>query len=196
MSTGTKRAWRMAVALALPVAGCGSSQHSPKNVNANPTTTGASKVFHAPGMAIHFSFPASLRSIPLGASRRVAGSSGRATHAAVGIGNYDLLVVTRFPKRPIPVTAQNIATLKPAFDQSISSAFGHSISSTVGSVGALPALSYPPVPVLGLPLSASSRVTLVFFADDEYELNCQYTQPAQATIDGACQEMLATLGAS
>ena len=101
--------------------------------------------------------------------------------------------MTRFPKRPIPVTARNINKLKPQFDAAVSSALGRSLSSKIGTVGGLPALTYPPAPVVGLPTRASSRITNVFFDDDEYELNCQYTPRAAATITAACDEMLSTL---
>ena len=103
--------------------------------------------------------------------------------------------MTRFPNRPVPVTAQNISRLKPQFDAAVSSALGRTLTSTVGTFGGLPALSYPPAPVVGLPIHATSRITNVFFDDDQYELNCQYTPKAAATITAACNEMLRTLSA-
>ena len=149
----------------------------------------------ARGMAIHFRFPESFRIVPLAPSKRIAGNTGRASHAAVGIGPFDLLIVTRFPNRPMPVSAQNINELKPQFDTAVSSALGRKLTSTVGTVGGLPALSYPPAPVVGLSTQATSRITNVFFGDDQYELNCQYTPKAAATITAACNEMLRTLSA-
>src|SRR5207302_10214218 len=185
--------------LALPAAAaalaeCGSSHHSIGNLPAQGTPAGAGqKTFSAPGMAIHFRFPAGLHSVELAPSKRIAGNTGQASHAAIGTGPFDLLIVTRFPKRPIPVTARNINKLKPQFDAAVSSALGRSLSSKIGTVGGLPALTYPPAPVVGLPTRASSRITNVFFDDDEYELNCQYTPRAAATITAACDEMLSTL---
>ena len=100
---------------------CGSTTHS----TTTPVKSGpGQKTFSAPGMAIHFQYPASFHKVELAQSKRVAGNTGNATHAAVGTGPFDLLIVTRFPKRPIPVTAQNIAKLKPQFDAAVSSALG------------------------------------------------------------------------
>jgi hypothetical protein len=185
-----------ALLAALAVGACGSSQHTVSNVTPTATTSrSGQKSFSAPGMAIHFQFPAGLRTVSLAPSRRVAGNTGQASHAAIGTGPFDLLIVTRFPKRPIPVTARNIKRLKPQFDAAVSDALGRRLSSTVATVGGLPALSYPPARVAGLPTSASSRITNVFFEDDQYELNCQYTPRAAATITAACNEMLRTLSA-
>jgi hypothetical protein len=179
-----------AVLAALAVGACGSSAHSTSTpLKPGPTE----KNFSAPGMAIHFRFPASFHQVQLAQSKRIAGNTGRASHAAVGTGPFDLLIVTRFPKRPIPVTAQNIARLKPQFDQAVSSALGRKMSASIGTLGGLPALSYPPAPVEGLPTRAVSRITNVFVADDQYELNCQYTPRAAATITAACNQMLRTL---
>ena len=183
-----------ALLAALAVGACGSSHHSVSNVT--PTAPGSGpgqKSFSAPGMAIHFRFPATFRTVQLAPSKRIAGNTGQASHAAIGTGPFDLLIVTRFPKRPIPVTAQNITKLKPQFDAAVSSALGRKLSSKIGTVGGLPALSYPAAPVAGLPTAASSRITNVFFGDDQYELNCQYTPKAAATITAACDEMLSTL---
>jgi hypothetical protein len=193
--SGAARARRAPITGALLAAiafgGCGSSSHS-------STTTAAKsgpalKSFSAPGMAIHFRFPAAFHEVQLAQSKRIAGNTGRASHAAIGTGPFDLLIVTRFPKRPIPVTAENISRLKPQFDAAVSSALGRRLSSTIATLGGLPALAYPPAPVVGLPTRATSRITNVFVADDQYELNCQYTPRAAATITAACDEMLRTL---
>jgi hypothetical protein len=146
-------------------------------------------------MAIHFEYPADFHSVQLAQSRRIAGNTGRASHAALGTGPFDLLIVTRFPKRPIPVNAGNIGQLKPQFDSAVGSALGRSVSSTIATYGGLPALSYPAASVAGLPTRAMSRITNVFFGDDQYELNCQYTPRAAAMITAACDEMLSTLSA-
>jgi hypothetical protein len=74
----------------------------------------------------------------------------------------------------------------------VSRAFGHSLTSHVTTVGGQPALSYPEVPAPGQP-GVTSRVTLVFVAGSEYELNCQYTSGGRATIVKACDQMLSTL---
>jgi hypothetical protein len=190
------RATRAGIVLpaAVALAACGSSGHSVSNVNVTPTPAGAGqKTFSAPGMAIHFRFPASFHSVRLAQSKRVAGNTGQASHAAIGTGPFDLLIVTRFPKRPIPVTVHNIDELKPDFDGAVSIALGRKLSSSVGTFGGLPGLSYPPAPVVGLPTKATSRITNVFVGDDEYELNCQYTPKGAATIAPACSQMLATL---
>jgi hypothetical protein len=181
---------------ALAVGACGSSHHSVTDVAPTATASGlGEKSFSAPGMAIHFRFPASFRTVPLAPSKRVAGNTGQASHAAIGTGPFDLLIVTRFPKRPVPVTSQNIGRLRPQFDSAVSSALGRKLSSKLVTFGRLPALSYPPAPVIGLPTPASSRITNVFFGDDQYELNCQYTPKAATTITAACDEMLSTLSA-
>jgi hypothetical protein len=133
--------------------------------------------------------------VSLAQSKRIAGNTGLASHAAVGSGPYDLLIVTKFPKRPVPVTSSNISQLKSAFDAAASSALGRRLSSTVTTVGGLPALSFPAAPVEGLPTHATSRITNVFYGDDEYELNCQYTPNGAATITAACNQMLSTLSA-
>jgi hypothetical protein len=179
-----------AVLAALAVGACGSSTHS---TSTSVKAGRAQKTFSAPGMAIHFQYPASFHKVQLAQSKRIAGNTGNATHAAVGTGPFDLLIVTRFPKRPIPVTARNVAKLKPQFDAAVGSALGRKLSATVRTVGGLPALSYPPAPVVGLPTPATSRITNVFVGDDQYELNCQYTPKAAATITAACDEMLRTL---
>jgi hypothetical protein len=179
-----------AVLAALAVGACGSSTHSTStSVKAGPSQ----KTFSAPGMAIRFQYPASFHRVQVAQSKRIAGNTSNATHAAVGTGPFDLLIVTRFPKRPIPVTARNVAKLKPQFDAAVGSALGRKLSATVRTVGGLPALSYPPAPVVGLPTPATSRITNVFVGDDQYELNCQYTPKAAATITAACDEMLRTL---
>ncbi|HEY2160063.1 MAG TPA: hypothetical protein VGH24_02055 [Solirubrobacteraceae bacterium] len=183
-----------ALLAALAVGACGSGHHSISNETATGTESGSGqKSFSAPGMAIHFRYPASFHSVELAQSKRIAGNTGQASHAALGTGPFDLLIVTRFPKRPIPVTARNITQLKPQFDSAVGSALGRTVSSTVATYGGRPALSYPPAPVAGLPIRAMSRITNVFVADDQYELNCQYTPKATAMITAACNEMLRTL---
>jgi len=185
-----------ALAAAVALGACGSSSHSKGSVTSTTSSSGpAEKSFSAPGMAIHFRFPARFHEVQLAQSKRIAGNTGRASHAAIGTGPFDLLIVTRFPKRPIPVTTQNISRLKPQFDAAVSSAIGRRLSSTIGTLAGHPALSYPPAPVVGLPTRATSRITNVFVADDQYELNCQYTPRAAATITAACDEMLRTLSA-
>ncbi len=202
--TGLRHAGRIgapeaagALLAALALGACGSSSsHSVSNVTATGTAAGpGTKRFSAPGMALHFDYPASFRVVPLAESKRVAGNTGQASHAAVGTGPYDLLIVTRFPNRPVPVTSSNISKLKSQFDAAASSALGRQLSSTVTTVGGLPALSFPAAPVLGLPTHATSRITNVFYGDDEYELNCQYTPNGAATISAACNAMLSTLSA-
>jgi hypothetical protein len=195
------------LAAMLVLAGCGGSSHrTTANVTATSGSAGGgggtgggggagpgAKTFSVRGMAVRFTYPSGFRVVRLAESKRIAGNTARASHAAVGIGVYDLLIVTRFPNRPTPVTAQNINKLKPQFDAAISSALGRRVASTIETVGGLPALAYPPAPVVGLPIKATSRITEVFVGDDEYELNCQYTPKAAARIAAACDQMLATL---
>jgi hypothetical protein len=177
----------------LALAGCGSG-HQISNVTPTNAPAGAGqKLFSAPGMAIHFRFPSNFHTVTLAPSKRIAGNTGQASHAAIGVGPFDLLIVTRFPKRPIPVTAQNVTKLRPQFDAAVSSALGHRVASTVGTVGGRPALLYPAAPVVGLPTPSTSKITNVFVGDDEYELNCQYTPKAVVAINAACAEMLSTL---
>jgi hypothetical protein len=187
------------LATVLVLAGCGGSSHRTiTDVTATSGTPGAGgggKSFTARGMAVRFTYPSAFRTVRLAQSKRTAGNASRASHAAVGIGVYDLLIVTRFPNRPIPVTHRNISRLRAQFDAAISSALGRRLTSTIETVDRLPALAYPPAPVVGLPLKATSRITEVFVGHDEYELNCQYTPKAAARINAACDQMLATLRA-
>jgi hypothetical protein len=192
--SGLRGVAALGLAGALVVAGCGSSHRSITNVTPTGVTTGqGNNEFTAPGMAIRFLYPARLHPVELAPSKRIVGNTGQASHAAVGTGPHDLLIVTRFPKRPIPVNSQNIARLKPQFDAAVSSALGRRLTSSVQTLRGLPALSYPAAPVVGLPIAATSRITNVFVRDDEYELNCQYTPKGAATITAACNEMLSTL---
>jgi len=187
------RALTAVLPLALLV-GCGSSNHSISNVKvtAAPSTGGAS-TFSAPGMAIHFRFPSRFHPISLAPSKGVAGNTGQATHAAVALTKYDLLRVTRFPNRSVAVTPKNISSVRSTYDRTLSGAFGVSVTSTVTTVGGLPALSYPPISLTGQPVAVSGRVTLVFLGHDEYELYCQYTPKGLAAVSPACNEMLSTL---
>src|SRR5205085_4496891 len=128
-----------ALMVAIAAGACGSNGHSVGNVTATGTSSGpGEKSFSAPGMAIHFRFPARFHEVQLAQSKRIAGNTGRASHAAIGTGPFDLLIVTRFPKRPIPVTTQNISRLKPQFDAAVSSAIGRRLSSTIGTLAGHP----------------------------------------------------------
>ena len=104
-----------------------------------------------------------------------------------------MLIVSRFPHRPIPVNARNVARLAPQFDLAVSRALGTRVRSSVATVAGRPALVYPPAAVTGLPTRAFSRIVDVFVADDEYELNCQYRPALASSMTAACNEMLATL---
>ncbi len=185
--------------VAVVLVGCGSSSSSSSSSEisnaavAPSTATAGAKTFAAHGILIHFQYPEKLRALRLAPTKRVSGNAGQASHAAIGVGLYDLIIVTRFPKRPIAVTSSNIAKLKGAFDAVIGSAFERKLTSKVTSVAGLPALAYPAANVVGLPVNATSVVTLVFLGDDEYELNCQYTPGGQSAILAACAQMLHTL---
>jgi hypothetical protein len=191
------RLWPGVLAAAIiagPLAGCGGSSHPGINpVTASTRGAGSGhKTFSAPGMALHFTFPAGFK-LRIARSRRVAGNTSQASEAAVGISRFDLLIVSRFPHRPIPVTRGNIVRLQPQFDAAVSTALGHKVRSSVTTLGGLPALTYPSSPVSGLPVKVSSRIAEVFVADDEYELNCQYTSAESARMAAACGEMLSSL---
>lgn len=174
--------------------GCGSSRSSTATAPLPRTTrrSGGHSVFSAPGFALHFDYPPSF-ALRLARSTRLAGNTTQATAAALGIGRYDLLIVTRFPHRPVRVTVYDIGRVRPQFDAAISTALGHPVRSRIVTVAGLPALSYPPSPVAGLRVRVTSRITALFVGDDEYELNCQYTPARAATMSAACSEMLATL---
>jgi len=189
-----------AVALPLAIAACGGSTSTsttstgPGNVNERPSKAANGQLrFGAPGMAIHFQYPAQFRAVALAPSRRIAGSATRATHSAVAIGDYDLLIVSRYPGLKYPVTASNIGAVKPQFDAVISRVLGRKLRGTVGAAGGLPAIFWPREPVVGLPVKATVMIVNVFVGNDEYELQCQATSAHLATIESACQEMLATL---
>jgi hypothetical protein len=187
-----------AVALPLAIAACGggsttTTTKGPGNVNERPSKAPNGQLtFSASGMAIHFQYPAQFRAVALAPSRRIAGSTTRATHSAVAIGEFDLLIVSRYPGLKYPVTTSNIRTLKPQFDAVLSKVLGRKLRGTVGSVGGLPAIFWPREPVVGLPVKATVMIVNVFLGRNEYELQCQATSAHLATIESACHEMLAT----
>jgi hypothetical protein len=190
------------LAAAFALAGCSGSVRPGRHTSATSTATVAPAppppsgvTFAVPGIALHFIYPRGFRPVRLARSKRIAGNTAQALHAAVGIGVYDLLIVTRFPNRPLPLGIANVRKLKPQFDRAVSAAIGQRVSSVLRRVGDLPALVYPPAQVAGLPVKASSRITTVFVGKDEYELDCQYTPRAATRITAACDEMLATLRA-
>jgi hypothetical protein len=148
------------------------------------------KTFSHPGFAIHFSYPGELQSVPALHSASSAGRSSSTTTTGLGIGGHDLIAISRGGN--VPITASNIRIAQPALDMIVSRAFRHSLTSQVTTVGGEPALSYPPVAAPGQP-GVMSRVTLVFVAGSEYELNCQYTSGGRARIVKACEQMLSTL---
>jgi hypothetical protein len=189
-----------ALALALAIAGCGGgttitkTSTGPGNVTEKPSSpVNGERTFSAPGMAIHFKYPARFVAVSLAPSRRIAGRTARATHSAIAIGIYDLLIVSRYPGLKIPVTAANVAQLKPQFDAVISKVLERKVTGTVGSAGGLPAIYWPREPVSGLPVKATVMVVNVFVGSDEYELQCQATPAELSQIEGACKEMLDTL---
>ena len=188
-----------AVAVAAVVlSACGSSAPRPRVQAVTATTAQAGhgmKLFSAPGMAVRFDFPAGF-TLRIARSSRISGNTSRASEGAVGISRFDLLIVSRFPHRPIAVTASNIARLKPQFDAAVSSVLGLHVVSKVGTLAGRPALMFPASTVSALPVRAMSRIVNVFVGDDEYELNCQYTPAHAAAIETACDEMLATLRVS
>jgi hypothetical protein len=186
------------VALPLAIAACGggttSTTTGPGNVNEQPSkTVNGQRTFSAPGMAIHFQYPALFRPVALAPSKRTAGASVRATHSAIAIGDYDLVIVSRYPGLRVPVTTANIRAFKPQFDAGISKVLGRKVSGKVGTAGGLPAIFWPREPVVGLPVKATVTIANVFVGHDEYELQCQATPDALATIESACREMLSTL---
>lgn len=186
-------------ALALALAGCGSSSsktsHPIRNITPSAVTVAkGAKRFSASGMAIHFRFPVRFVPVPLAASKRVAGAAhSNAAHAAVGIGRYDLLIISRFPGLRYAVTAANVRSVKPQFDALMSNVFGEPVTGTVGTAGGYPAIFFPRVPVHGLPVAATTRAANVFVGTDEYELQCQATSAGLAAIEAACNEMFRTL---
>jgi hypothetical protein len=189
-----------AVALPLAIAACGAGTSTsttstgPGNVNERPSRgPNGQLTFSAPGMAIQFQYPAQFRAVALAPSRRIAGSTTRATHSAVAIGEYDLLIVSRYPGLRYPVTAANVRAVKPQFDAVLSRVLGRKVRGTVGAVGGLPAIFWPRERVVGLPVKATVMIVNVFVGKDEYELQCQATPAHLATIEVACHEMLATL---
>ena len=189
----------LAIAISvLAVAGCGSSNHGIKNVTVSTTSAGQGvKVFSAAGMALHFKFPGSFRVIKLARMKREAGKNQHSTQAAVGVGAYDLLVLARFgDAEPMPVTAKTISRRKGNIDHLLSSVFARPMDGTVTAVGGMPALSYPRVPTVGLPVAATTRVITLFVGHDEYELECQATASKLAVIEAACNQMLSTLTVS
>jgi hypothetical protein len=191
-----------AVAVPLAIAACGSSTTTtttsattgPGNVNQQPSkAVNGQRTFSAPGMAIHFQYPAAFHPVALAPSKRTAGSNTRATHSAVALGSYDLLIVSRYPSLRYPVTAANITAVKPQFDKVIGQVLGRHVRGRVGKAGGQPAIFWPREPVAGLPVSATVMIVNAFVGKDEYELQCQATRPHLGAIEAACQEMIATL---
>ena len=194
-----------AVAVPLAIAACGSSTKStttitktattgPGNVNQQPSTAvNGQRTFSAPGMAIHFHYPAGFHPVVLAPSGRTAGSNAKATHSAVALGEYDLLIVSRYPNLRYPVTAANLTAVKSQFDTVISQVLGHHVSGRVGRAGGLPAIFWPREPVPGLPVSASVMIVNAFVGRDEYEMQCQATPQHLGAVEAACREMIATL---
>ena len=171
------------------LAGCGGGTgNTVTKVIATTAPAGAgTRLFSAPSFAIHFRFPAAFR--VRRTSKRV---TGKGAAAVVAVGPYDGLFIYRFHLR-LAVTAQHIDEVKAETDRALSATSGQLLSSTPGTVGGRPALSYPPFPVKGLPVAVTDRITDVFVGADEYELNCQYTAGHAQTIVRACNDMLATL---
>ena len=190
-----------AVALPLAIAACGggstttrTTSTGPGNVTEKPSNpVNGQRTFSAPGMAVHFKYPEQFRAVALAPSRRSAGTTERATHSAIAIGDYDLLIVSRYPGLKIPVSAANVTKVKPQFDKVISQVLGRKVRGKVGSAGGLPAIYWPREPVAGLPVKATVMIVNVFLGKDEYELQCQATPTGLTQIEAACQEMLATL---
>jgi len=163
-----------AVVLPLAIAACGggstttrTTSTGPGNVTEKPSSpVNGQRTFSAPGMAVHFTYPERFRAVALAPSRRTAGTTERATHSAIAIGDYDLV---------------------------ISQVLGRKVSGKVGSAGGRPAIYWPREPVVGLPVKATVTIVNLFLGKDEYELQCQATPAGLTQIEAACQEMLATL---
>ena len=192
---------RLVVLLALVPLGCGSSNssHTASDVSVvtTPASTGSGKTFSAKGMALHFTFPDSFKVIPLAPSKRTVGNGAGSSHAAVGVGTYDLLVVAHFPDAyTLPVTSQLMASVKQNTDKLLTSLLGRSMKGTVGTIAGEPALTYPRVPAVGLPVKATVQIDNVFVGKDEYELECQATTKRLTTIEAGCQQMVSTMTVS
>jgi hypothetical protein len=146
-------------------------------------------------MALHFSYPSAFSPGRINSIGRKLERDRLVTRAALetGTSGYDLLIVTRYARIARPVSAGNIHAQKPRYDHGLSKIFARTLVGTVGTVGGLPALSYPGAPTPGVPVTAATRVTFVFVGRDEYELQCQWTPAERSTVAAACAEMLRTL---
>ena len=170
-----------------------SATTGPGDVSEQPSkTVNGQQTFSAPGMAIRFRYPAAFHSVALAPSRRTAGSNTRSTRSAIALGNYDLLIVSRYPGLKYAVTTKNLAAVKPQFDRVIAQVLGRHVSGRVGKAGGLPAIFWPREPVAGLPVKASVMIVNAFVGKDEYELQCQATPQHLSAIEAACSEMIAT----
>ena len=184
----------------LAVAGCGSSSSSSAgsatNVSASPTRSASGQLtFSAQGMAIHFDYPPAFKTVVLARDRQAAGNTSNGTHAGLAIGPYDLITVTRYPGLSEPVTAQNVGSLKSAFDSEVSQVLHRRVSSTVATAHGLPLLTWPREPVVGLPVTATVQILNAFVGRDEYEIQCQATPARVSAVEAACQEAISTLRA-
>ncbi len=185
--------------MALMLGGCGATVTVSTSVRTSTTVTtvAGERSFSAPGMAIHFSYPAAFRASRVNSVGRRLERVPHATRAALVIGSsgYDLLIVTRYPRIVPPISAGNIRAHKAYYDGGVSRIFGRRMTGSVASVGALPVLRYPDAPTPGVPVRATTRATFVFVGRDEYELQCQWTAAERAEVAAACEQMLRTVHA-
>jgi hypothetical protein len=178
------------------VAACGgSSLKGFHNVTVSQgKASSGSNTFHAAGMAITFTYPASLRARPLEQLLHTGGNTKNSSIAALGIDQLNFLAVSRTPV-PGLVTKQDIGRLLGDFDALMTRLAQQPLHGMVVDLDGAPGIGYPRIPVPGL-AGATSRVTYLFVGKGRYELQCQATKAHLAAIESACTEALATLKVS
>jgi hypothetical protein len=145
--------------------------------------------FQRHGFEITFTYPASLQEADDLVFGSTAGSADSA-RAGVGIDKANVILVSRYDLRR-PVTARNVAGVKPEVDGVIKSLAGRAVIGRRVDFGGLPGYAYR-IP-LSSPSDGVSRLFVLFDKQVEYFFNCQSTPETRAELDGACDQALKTL---
>jgi hypothetical protein len=150
---------------------------------------GGSVQFQRQGFDITFRYPASLQEADDLVFGSTAGSAD-AARAGVGINKANVILVSRYDLRR-PVTAANVAGVKPEVDRVIASLAQTPVAGRRVEFGGLPGYAYRVT--LGSPSGGVSRLFVLFDRQVEYFFNCQSTPETRLELDDACDEALRTL---
>ncbi|MDQ6744671.1 MAG: hypothetical protein M3Z27_01415 [Actinomycetota bacterium] len=167
-----------------------SSSNTITDVTVQPSApVGGMKTFNAPGIDIHFSYPANFRSLPLAPPAGLP--VPRAVRAGVGLAVDNLIIVTAVPGA-YSATPSKLAAAKSKIDRRIRRVLGPTATSRLTTVGGLPALRYRPASPRGAPAGLVVAYTSVYTPNRQYQLSCEYTPQHALAIVSACLQMLAT----